>query len=139
MPRGYETFEHTADIGIRAWGDEFAEVFEEAAKALFSVIVDLKTVSPRQKLKFELTAESDEELFFKWLKELLFIFDTQHLFLSEFKVFDLNVGKLLAEAGGEPIDRRKHILGKEVKAITRHQFKLIQDKARYLAEVILDV
>ena len=137
--RGYETFEHTADIGIRAWGSQFSDVFEEAAKALFSVLVDLKTVSARQKLQIKLSGESGEELFLKWLKELLFIFDAKHLFLSEFKILNLNSGELLAEVAGEPVDPKKHILGKEVKAITRHQFKLIQDKARYLTEVILDI
>ena len=153
MPRGYGTFEHTADIGIRAWGNEFSEVFEEAAKALFSVIVDLETVSPRQKLKVELTSplthtlspagrgqgEGYEELFLAWLKELLFIFETKHILLSRFKILDLSTTHLSAEAEGEPIDNKKHALGKEVKAITHHQFKLIRDKSRYLAEVILDI
>ncbi len=137
--RGYETFEHTADIGIRAWGSQFSELFEEAGKALFSVLVNLKTVSPSQKIKIELNRESGEELFLAWLKELLFIFDAKHLFLSKFKIIDLNLGKLTAEVEGEPIDRGKHILGKEVKAITHHQFKLVQDKAHYFAEVILDI
>lgn len=137
--RGHETFEHTADIGIRAWGSEFSELFEESAKALFSVIVDLKTVSPRQKSKVELTCESGEELFLAWLKELLFIFETKHLLFCQFKILDLNSTRLSAEIAGEPLDNKKHILGKEVKAITRHQFKLIQDQSRYLAEVILDI
>ena len=136
---GYETFEHTADIGIRAWGREFAQVFEEAAKALFSVIVDLKTVSPRQELNVELAADSGEELFLAWLKELLFIFETKHLLLSQFKVLNLSLGKLSAKVSGEPLDNLKHALGREVKAVTLHQFKLIQDKSRYLAEVILDI
>ena len=139
MSHGYETFEHTADIGIRAWGSDVAQVFEEAAKALFSVIVDLGAVVSRQKLKIELTAESTEELFFKWLKELLFISETRHIFLSKFKVLDLSPEKLVAEVQGEPINSQKHILGREVKAITRHQFKLVHDKSRYLAEVILDI
>ena len=139
MSRGYETFEHTADIGIRAWGSNLAEVFEEAAKALFSIIVDLETVTPRQKLKVELTADSSEELFFNWLKELLFISETKHIFLREFKVLDLSPTKLLSEVRGEPVDPKRHIFGKEVKAITRHQFKLVHEKSRHLAEVILDI
>ena len=139
MSRGHETFEHTADIGIRAWGSEFAEVFEEAAKALFSVIADLDTVSVRQKLNIELTRDSGEELFLAWLKELLFIFETRHLLLSEFKILDLDFGRLSAEVGGEALDNAKHALGREVKAVTRHQFKLVQVKPRYLAEVILDI
>ena len=137
--RGYETFDHTADIGIRAWGSEFSEVFEEAAKALFSVIVDLKTLSAGQKLKIELSRDSGEELFLAWLKELLFISETKHLLFSEFRVLDLSSGKLTAQIGGELLDPRKHVLGREVKAVTYHQFKLVREKSRYLAEVILDI
>ena len=155
MARGHETFEHTADIGIRAWGKDLPEIFEEAAKALSSVLVDLKTVNAHQKLKLELSAESEEELFFKWLKELLFISETKHIFLSEFKILNFfslpfplhqNGGEdkgegveLIAEASGEAVDSKKHVLGREVKAITRHQFKLVREPTRYLAEVILDI
>jgi len=136
---GYGTFDHTADIGIRAWGSEFSQVFEEAAKALFSVIVDLKTVSPRQKVKIELVKDSGEELFLSWLKELLFIFETRRLLLCEFKILDLKPTALRAEVSGEVLDNAKHSLGREVKAITLHQFKLVHDQGRYLAEVILDI
>ena len=139
MILGYETFDHTADIGIRAWGSEFSQVFEEAAKALFSVIVDLKTVSPRQKIKIELANDSGEELFLSWLKELLFIFETKRLLFCEFKILDLGSTALRAEVSGEVLNNNKHALGREVKAITLHQFKLVQDKARCLAEVILDI
>ncbi|MBI1978337.1 MAG: archease [Candidatus Omnitrophica bacterium] len=139
ISKGFETFEHTADIGIRAWGSEFTEVFEEAAKALFSVIAELNSVSPKEKFQIRLEAPSGEELFLKWLKELLFIFDSKHMVLSEFKILELTPEKLSAEVSGEQIDSKKHKLGYEVKAITHHQFKLVREKTRYLAEVILDI
>lgn len=138
MAGGFETFDHTADIGIRAWGNEFSEVFEEAAKALFSVIVDLKTVTSTQTLHLELASENGEELFLNWLKELLFIFETKHLVFNQFKVH-LSSGKLVAEISGEPLNNSKHALGREVKAVTLHQFKLAKENARYFAEVILDI
>lgn len=137
--RGYETFEHTADIGIRAWGREFAEVFEESGKALFSVMCELDTVAPNQSCAMELTADSGEELFLKWLKELLFLFDTRRLIFSEFHVKKLTPTSLRAEIKGEVLNNRKHRLGREVKAITRHQFNMVKDQARYVAEVILDI
>lgn len=161
--RGYETFDHTADIGIRAWGDEFSDVFEEAAKALFSVVVDLGTVSPLKVRKVTVAigaelrpppcsspreagggeegsdADSGEELFLAWLKELLYIFETDRLVLCEFIVLELTSTHLTAEVRGEVLDNKKHGLGREVKAVTHHQFKLIRDKSRYLAEVILDI
>ena len=139
MPHGHETFEHTADIGIRAWGNNFPEVFEEAAQALFNVIVDLKTVTPRQEFKVKLTAESEEELLLKWLQELLFISETKHIFFSKFKVSSVTPKQFIAEAYGEPADLQKHSFGREVKAITRHQFRLVSGPPRYLAEVILDI
>ena len=138
MARGFEIFDHTADIGIRAWGNEFSEVFEEAAKALFSVIIDLSSVTPSEKISVALEAENGEELFIKWLKELLFIFEAKHLVFNQFKV-DLNFGRLSAELFGESLNSSKHALGKEVKAVTLHQFKLAKEGARCSAEVILDI
>ena len=97
------------------------------------------SVSPRTRIKINLTADSGEELFLKWLKELLFIFDSRHLLLAQFKVKDLGPVNLSAEVAGEALDNAKHPLGREVKAITHHQFKLTHEKGRYLAEVILDI
>ena len=139
MRQGHETFEHTADLGIRVWAGTLAGVFEEAAKALFGVIVDLRTVSPSKKIRVELARDSDEALFLAWLKELLFIFETEHLVFSGFRVLSLKSGALAAEAKGELLDNAKHALGREVKAITLHQFKLAWEKDRYLAEFIVDV
>ena len=156
---GFETFDHTADIGIRAWGSDLAQVFEEIAKALFSVVVELNTVSARQKMEVTLRADSDGDLLLAWLKELLFIFETRRLLCKEFKVRLINKKitpsplssppgrgrgqgegvSLEADIFCEKLDNTKHRLGREVKAITLHQFKLIREKSRYLAEVILDI
>jgi SHS2 domain-containing protein len=136
---GHETFDHTADIGIRAWGSEFSQVFEEAAKALFEVMAEPHHITPSEKLQIHLSADDGEELFLKWLKELLFIFETRRLLLFEFKIMSLNPTTLSAEVSGEVLNNAKHSLGREVKAVTLHQFKLVKDKGRYLAEVILDI
>jgi len=137
--RGYETFDHTADIGIHAWAGEFADLFEEAAKALFNVMVDLKTVHPTAARAVQLAAESGEELMLAWLKELLFIFETERFVCSQFKVTGLTPATLSAELKGERLDPSKHVLGREVKAVTLHQFKLTQEKSRCEVRVILDI
>ena len=36
----YETFEHTADLGLRIRADDLNTLFAEAGRALFSVIVE---------------------------------------------------------------------------------------------------
>ena len=135
----YETFDHTADIGIRAWGGQLHEVFEEMAKALFSVLADLETVDCKKTITVKVSAPSIEDLMLNWLKELLFIFETKRLVFSDFHVIQVTAAKLAAEARGEPLDPKKHILGREVKAVTLHQFKLEQRDSGYLAEAILDI
>ncbi|MCS6788852.1 MAG: archease, partial [Aigarchaeota archaeon] len=37
--RGFEFLEHASDVYIRAYGRDLSEAFEEAGKALFSVLV----------------------------------------------------------------------------------------------------
>ncbi|HMC90365.1 MAG TPA: archease, partial [Gemmataceae bacterium] len=69
----YETFEHTADLGLRIRTPDLDRLFVEAAEALFSVIVeDLATVQARQQIEIELAGQERDYLLFDWLKELLY-------------------------------------------------------------------
>ncbi len=137
--RGHKTFDHTADVGIEAWGESFEAVFEEAAKALFGLMVDLTNVQAKETLKINLAAENGEELLLKWLKELLYLFDTKHLLLSEFKITRLDFKSLQAEAKGEQLNSSKHDLGREVKAVTHHQFEFKKTSSGFNARFIVDI
>jgi SHS2 domain-containing protein len=135
----YETFEHTADLGLRVRAADLNTLFAEAAAALFSVIVeDLKSVEPRRPVEIQLDGNDREYLLFDWLKGLLYQFDTGHLLFSR---FDVQVGAdgLTATAWGEPLDRARHVLDHEVKAITYHGLSVAQTTDGWHAEVIVDI
>jgi protein archease len=135
----HETFEHTADLGLRIRAADLEALFVEAAQALFETIVaDLNTVEPRQKLQVFLEAEEKEFLLFDWLRELLYHFDSEHLLLGRFEV-RIKDGKLIGTAWGEPLDRARHELEHEVKAITYHGLRVEQIPDGWLAEVIVDI
>jgi SHS2 domain-containing protein len=135
----YETFEHTADLGLRVRAPDLNTLFAEAARALFSVIVeDLGTVVARQELHVELAGDDRAYLLFDWLKELLYHFDAEHLLLSRFEVRVGDAG-LKATAWGEPLDRARHALEHEVKAITYHGLRVEPAADGWLAEVIVDI
>jgi len=83
----YETFDHTADLGLRIRAAELDSLFSEAAKALFATIVeDLSTVQPRQQIDLEIPGDERDFLLFDWLKELLYRFDSEHMLFSRFEV-----------------------------------------------------
>jgi SHS2 domain-containing protein len=135
----YETFEHTADLGLRVRAPDLDTLFAEAAACLFSAIVeDLDTVQPLQRIDVMIDGADREYLLFDWLRELLYRFDSQHLLLSRFEVHVGDAG-LTAHAWGEPLDPQRHALAHEVKAITYHALKVEQTAEGWLAEVIVDI
>ena len=44
MERDFEVINHTADVGIRAYGANMGQAFANAARALFSLIAELDNV-----------------------------------------------------------------------------------------------
>jgi SHS2 domain-containing protein len=136
-----ETFEHTADLGLRVIATDLPDLFRTAAEGLFDVIVanraDVRVVTTD---RISLSAEDSEDLFFLWLNELIFRSETQHRLYTQFDVAVDNTGfQLEATIGGEPIDPARHVLDHEVKAATRHRLSLRSQPGGWIAEVILDI
>lgn len=135
----YETFEHTADLGLRIRAADLNTLFAEAACALFATLVEnLDSVRPMQQLEVTITGDDREYLLFDWLKELLYRFDAEHLLLSRFEV-RVGADGLQGHAWGEPLDPQRHELTHEVKAITYHGLRVEETPDGWLAEVIVDI
>jgi SHS2 domain-containing protein len=135
----YETFDHTADLGLRIRAPDLRTLFAEAGMALFAAIVeDLHTVEPRQRVDIQWTETDRDLLLFDWLKELLYRFDTEHLLFGRFEV-QVNEAGLSGSAWGEPVDPARHHLLHELKAITYHGLRVEQTAEGWLAEVIVDI
>jgi SHS2 domain-containing protein len=120
----YELLEHTADIFIKAYGKTVEEIFENSAFALFDQIADLSRVSPVGEERVELRGENRELLLVDYLNELLYMHDAFNELYCEFDV-SLNDDMLSSSVRGEKIDRGKHVLKTNVKAVTYHMLELM--------------
>ena len=135
----FETFDHTADLGLRIRAADLDTLFVEAARALFSVIVDNpEAIQPAEMLEVHIAGERDDDLLFDWLRELLYRFDGEHRLFSRFEAHRGESG-LSSKAWGEPYDPERHQLGHEVKAITYHGLRVEKTGDGWLAEVIVDI
>jgi SHS2 domain-containing protein len=135
----FEVFPHTADLGLRIAADSRDELFQLAARGLFTVIAaNLDDVQPRETVPFDIPGEQDDYLLFDWLSELLYTFETRHLLLCEFEV-QTDAAGLKASARGEPADPDRHHLEHEVKAITYHGLQVHEIDGTWQAEVIVDI
>jgi SHS2 domain-containing protein len=137
----YETFEHTADLGIRVRADDLTGLFADAARGLFAVLVEnIQEAKVAGEMRFQLQADDMEALFHDWLTELLYAFSTRRFILTEFDVqIDAQSLKLSAVARGEPIDLARHSIEAEIKAITWHGLKVERTPTGWTAEAIVDV
>jgi len=139
MKNKYEIIEHTADVGIRAWGTTLAESFENAAKGMFAIITNNSKIDKIGEYEIVLDAGDAEQLLVDWLSELLFLNSAQNLVFGAFKVeLDNNYRHLHAIVGGEKYNRKKHGYGTEIKAITYHMLK-VEKKPPYTVEVLFDI
>ena len=119
--KNYEYFEATADIGLKAYGKNINEAFENASIAMFNIITDTSDVTPEKEIEFELASEDNVSLLYDYLEELLFYQEVEFMLFSEFHVeIDENL-HLKAKIKGEGIDWDKHERKTEIKAITFHK------------------
>lgn len=132
----FEEIEHTADVGIRAYGETAPALFESAAEGMFHLIADPARVHPVGEVEIRLAAEDLPSLLVAWLSELLFLHETQHLLFCRFQV-EIAGRDLHGRAWGEAIDKKRHELKLAVKAVTYHRLSVDLEKG--LAEVIFDV
>jgi SHS2 domain-containing protein len=144
-PMRFEQFEHTADVGIKAYGKTLKELFGNAALGMFSIMVDLDGVASKGEFKVVMKSDDKEKLLVDWLGELLYIHEVYDVLLKDFEV-DFNEAKegeegtvfeLKAVVKGETIDREKHDLKSMIKAVTYHMLEINEDEG-YL-KVLFDI
>ena len=131
-----------ADIAFDAFGKDLNELFANAALALFTMQVDLKTVNAKKTWKINLRNNKLDNLLFDFLDELIFLKDKDYSIFSKVKVkvADKKASyNLEAEVKGESINTEKHKLGNDVKAVTLHQFEVKKLKNYWKARVIVDI
>lgn len=131
----FEEIEHTADVGIRAYGKSASALFENAAAGMFSLIADTERIQPVGEVEIRLAADDLPGLLVAWLSELLFLHETQHLLFSKFEVRVAGT-QLDARVWGEAIDKKRHGLKLAIKAVTYHRLSVDPEKG--VAEVIFD-
>jgi len=139
---GFEYVDHPGDIGIRAWGKTPDEAFREAARGLFSLMVDLSRVSPAVRREMEAKADTLDRLLVEWLSALLAEKDVTGLIFSDFEVSieSLPSGYTLRGVGlGEPLDPARHPIGTEVKGISYLGLVVKEKDGGWAVQCIVDV
>ena len=130
-------------MAFEAWGDTPEEMFVSAGDATMNVMVDaLDAIASRESRSIAIECDALDMLLFELLQELIYYKDAEELLLRLHSVTIENREgsyRLRAEARGERIDRARHPLNVDVKAVTLHRFAVEKTPTGWRADVILDI
>lgn len=133
----FELMEHTADIGLVAYGNSLAEAFANAAYGLFSIIARLNRVRSVESRDVEVEGQDAEALLFNWMNQLIYLFDVERFIFKRFDITSFTETSLKARCRGERYDPSRHELKLGVKSATYHMLKVEREKN--MVQIIFDV
>jgi SHS2 domain-containing protein len=137
MTKPYRYIDHTADLGIEAWGTTPDELFVNIGRAIFETMV-AGTVTTDKEKSIELQSESLDDLFIDWCRELLYNFSVDGFIPHEYRV-SVRDTSLRAALRGDGFDPNRHRVKLEIKNPTYHNFSITKKKNEFHARIIFDV
>jgi SHS2 domain-containing protein len=142
MNKKFELIEHTADIGIVAYGKTLEELFANSALGMYNIMCE-KFHNIERIIRYENKIQDIdyETLLVDFLNDLLFQTSVKKLLFSEFEVElkkDNNQRQISFLCLGEKYDKQKHGGILELKAATFHNLKILKKDNIFQVSVIFD-
>jgi SHS2 domain-containing protein len=131
----FEEIDHTADIAIRIWGRDLAELFANAARGMAQQLADVDEGVLLVEERIDLEAYDAETLLVTWLSELLYLSERDGRVFTDFGMLEVTPQRLRAIARGRPVDRRRRY----IKAATFSDLEIVRTETGYQATIVFDV
>jgi SHS2 domain-containing protein len=119
-------------------GEDRPGLFSSCVLALFSLLVDRRTVREAEARSAEVTGDIVEEQLFSLLREAFLLF-AAHTFLARTAHVTIEGKRVMLTVTGEPLDSSRHTVLREIKAVTAHAMVVERSPGGYLARFVVDV
>jgi SHS2 domain-containing protein len=131
---GFRERSHTADWELEVWGSDLPALFEQAARGMYALAGVRIQAGPPTTRRLELDALDVESLLVRFLEEILYLQNMEHL---AFDFFDIQVDGfvLRAELSGALMTS----LDKEIKAVTYHKLSIHPTRRGLETRIVMDV
>ncbi|MBP7764159.1 MAG: archease [Syntrophaceae bacterium] len=134
-------FDHTADIGIEIYGRTKKELFTNAARALYDVMIEIKEPLQKKRYRKKVSIEGADaaDLLVNFLRELLYLFNGKRLVPVSCAITGMAARRLSATLAVVRFSPQVHTVRTEIKAVTYHGLVVERGKKGWRAKVIFDV
>ena len=133
-PSGHREVEHTADWELEVWAPDMAGLLEEAARGMYELMGVEVCDESRCHRQLEIAADDREQLLVSFLEELLFIADSENVAFDGYMLSPQDGGLIARLEGGTVLSRSK-----EIKAVTYHRLKIVENKRGLKTKIVFDV
>lgn len=131
---GYEELEHTADIALRAWGEDFFVLLRQSAKGMYELMgVDVELGDPK-KITFKIGENSREIQLVDFLNEILYLVEDENAKYEKFSFNKVEDG-ILVQASGYGV----RSLQRNIKAVTFHNLAVVETDSGLEVSITFDV
>jgi len=130
-------FDHEADIGIIGYGMTLEASFEDAARAMFSIMADLSKVHAQAAFRFDFIEEDIELAFVTYLNLLLSESNAKNQIFSEFHLTKKGhhwMGEAFGEKWRDDLER-----GTDVKGATLTMLSVKKINGTWESHCVVDV
>lgn len=140
MGEGYRTFDHTADLGLEVWAGTPERLFELAAVAVLAQVAEAGAGEPIEETARVATRGPDRaDLLVDWLNQALLRAELARAVWTRARIERLDEHALEGWLGGPRLDPGRHVLLREVKAISHHDLALDLTPGACRCRMVLDL
>ncbi|MCB1009975.1 MAG: archease [Acidobacteria bacterium] len=124
---------HTADLRAELSAADERALYAEAVALVRELLVGASPVEEREVVRLAPGGDDDAERFFRFVRELVYLADAESFLPASVRLED---GIRL---GGERFDPSRHVVERQIKAVTRHHFEFRSGAEGVRAELVFDL
>jgi len=131
---GHEELEHTADIALRVWGEDFLSLLRQSAKGMYELMgVNLERKVSKES-EFVVEKGSREIQLVDFLNEILYLAEDESAIFETF-VFNQNEDGIYVQASGF----KANSIQRNIKAVTFHNLDVKETNRGLKTKITFDV
>jgi SHS2 domain-containing protein len=134
----FELYDHTADLGVRAYAPTVAGLAWPAVQGLYAAIGTLAPAGAEEPLELELRGDDPALLLRDLLARVLLLFESGRM-LTAIESCEIIAGAMRVHARAAGIDEDRSDLEREVKAVTYHELAVRDAPGGYELNFIVDI
>lgn len=131
---GYEEIDHTADIALRVWGEDFHTLLSHSAKGMYELMGI--TIKPESQIEntFQIESGVKETVLVDFLSEVLFLAEDRGQVYQSFS-FSQEDATLDVHASGHKVES----IRRNIKAVTFHDLDIMETDQGLETTITFDV